>query len=73
MSNQYTIFDAIKDTVINTNDCWSTEASAKARARMCDSCEHKTKMRQCSLCGCFLPLKVKYKDATCPIGKWENL
>lgn len=66
----YNVFDAIKDTIFHSNDCFATEEEAKRRAKICDGCSHLTKMNTCNLCGCFMPAKVKYKQATCPKSKW---
>jgi hypothetical protein len=49
----------------------SSEQEAEDRLAICIECPrliHSTK--QCRECGCFMALKVKLKDATCPIGKW---
>lgn len=44
---------------------------ATIRLRECESCQHFKKMaRQCDLCGCFLDLKTKLLEASCPIDKW---
>lgn len=41
------------------------------RISICEGCEHFIKMtKQCSKCGCFMKLKTKLTDASCPIGKW---
>lgn len=66
----YNVFDAIKDTIFNPNDCWATEEEVKRRASICDECPFKGSMNRCTKCGCFLPAKVKYKNSTCPQGKW---
>ena len=43
----------------------------KARINMCHECEHFSKiMDQCKLCGCFINLKAKVLEASCPIEKW---
>lgn len=34
----------------------------------CDKMFRPTK--QCKECGCFLVLKVKVKNQSCPLGKW---
>lgn len=34
----------------------------------CPSLIQSTK--QCKECGCFMAMKVKLKNATCPLGKW---
>lgn len=47
------------------------EAGAKARFNICLGCEHLIQLtKQCKKCGCFMELKTKLEQATCPIGKW---
>jgi hypothetical protein len=44
---------------------------AKERMKLCTQCEYFTKLsRQCKLCGCFLDMKTKLLDASCPVEKW---
>jgi len=44
---------------------------AQQRMDICSTCEHLIQMtKQCKKCGCFMPMKTKLQDATCPIGKW---
>jgi hypothetical protein len=44
---------------------------AAERLKVCAECSHFRKMaRQCDLCGCFMDLKTKMLEATCPAGKW---
>lgn len=40
------------------------------RLDICNSCEHKSKIGVCKLCGCLLKSKTTYTKASCPIGKW---
>jgi Family of unknown function (DUF6171) len=41
------------------------------RISECYSCEELIKItKQCKKCGCFMELKTKLKDASCPLGKW---
>lgn len=41
------------------------------RLKVCTGCMHFKKLaRQCELCGCWLDLKTKLLQATCPIDKW---
>lgn len=43
------------------------------RRSICKSCEHyKRKVDLCGKCGCIVTLKSKFKDALCPLHKWEN-
>lgn len=44
---------------------------AAERLKVCADCQHMKKMiRQCELCGCWLDLKSKLLEASCPINKW---
>lgn len=41
------------------------------RLKVCESCEYMTRYsRQCKLCSCFLDLKVKLLESSCPINHW---
>lgn len=57
--------------LLNPNKEKSTEEISKSRLDICKSCQHFIKLsHQCKKCGCFMNLKSKLSDATCPIGKW---
>lgn len=44
---------------------------ANKRFDICLSCPELIKStHQCKKCGCFMKLKTKLNDATCPLGKW---
>ena len=41
------------------------------RLSICRGCEHFIKFStQCSKCGCFMNLKTRLINASCPLGKW---
>ncbi len=42
----------------------------KERLDSCKECPFY-KLRACTKCGCFMPLKVKVKGSSCPEGKWK--
>lgn len=45
--------------------------TAAERMQICMDCEHLfKKTRQCKQCGCFMKIKTRMKNASCPIGKW---
>lgn len=47
------------------------EQKASDRYAICLECpELINATKQCKQCGCFMALKVKLKNAECPIGKW---
>jgi len=49
----------------------ATEEEASNRYSICLECPKLISItKQCKECGCVMPLKVKLKEATCPIGKW---
>jgi len=50
---------------------YSTEAEAQNRWSICEECPRLLKATsQCKECGCFMRIKVKLKEAVCPLGKW---
>lgn len=40
------------------------------RINICESCEFLTKLKVCSKCNCFMPVKTWLKTKKCPAGKW---
>jgi len=41
------------------------------RMNICKHCEkYKKTLKQCSECGCFMPLKTRVAHAKCPLNKW---
>lgn len=45
--------------------------NAVDRIKICLQCEHFLKLtKQCKKCGCFMIIKTRLPNATCPIGKW---
>jgi hypothetical protein len=48
------------------------ESIAKKRLITCLNCEHITKNKRCSKCGCFIPAKVRSLKSKCPKGFWKK-
>ena len=44
----------------------------QARMDVCNSCEHK-RGNSCSICGCGLSAKARWRSEDCPIDKWPKL
>jgi len=45
--------------------------NAEQRLATCETCEHyRKRLRQCSLCNCIMPVKVRFQKASCPDGRW---
>jgi hypothetical protein len=57
--------------MLNPAEPKSLEPEAKARYDICIICPELTSLtKQCKQCLCIMPLKVKLKNAKCPLGKW---
>ena len=41
------------------------------RKDICKACDYR-KGDICSVCGCFITLKVKFANSSCPQNKWEQ-
>lgn len=41
------------------------------KMKICLQCEHFfNPTKQCKKCGCFMPIKVRLPNQSCPIEKW---
>ena len=47
-------------------------ATAERRWDHCQGCTFLKKNSKCAKCGCFMKLKVQFKQAFCPIGIWNK-
>lgn len=48
------------------------ESVAKERMDICKSCPHfNPTLGNCMICKCFLSVKTKLKQESCPIGQWK--
>lgn len=43
---------------------------AKQRYDICKECDKLTIAKTCSVCYCFMPLKVRIESVSCPENKW---
>ena len=49
-------------------------ANAKSRYDICKSCNNFLNLtKQCSVCKCFMSIKVMLPGSSCPINKWEAI
>ena len=49
----------------------ATEEIQTSRWSICEQCPRLLKATsQCKECGCFMKIKVKLKEAVCPLDKW---
>ena len=57
--------------IVNPKTAKIDENESEKRLAICESCPSLIKLtHQCKECGCFMKLKTKLKEATCPLGKW---
>jgi hypothetical protein len=57
--------------VVNPNIEKTTDEEAERRFSICRECPSLLSVtNQCRECGCFMKLKVKIKEAVCPLEKW---
>ena len=57
--------------VINPNKPKVSDETASSRMTLCMDCPELIKAtKQCKQCGCIMSMKVKLKEATCPLNKW---
>jgi hypothetical protein len=58
------------DAVLGTAEEAPAEV-AEARYAICKACPELINLtKQCKKCGCFMAMKTKLNNVTCPIGKW---
>ena len=47
------------------------ENTQNERLKICETCPKFIKLtKTCKECGCFMVLKTKLSEASCPLGKW---
>lgn len=56
----------------NEDDRWiAPKEKAQERYNICQSCpEIKKPLMQCSVCMCFMKVKVMLDNSECPLKKW---
>jgi uncharacterized paraquat-inducible protein A len=57
--------------LFNPNQPRSEQEEIEARLAICQTCKYfKPHQRRCQKCGCFMDLKTRLHNASCPMGKW---
>ena len=54
----------LKDEVV------ADDQTHKERYDICNNCDKLNSMKFCSECGCYMPIKTKFKIFHCPLQKW---
>lgn len=68
---QKKIEDATLVDLLNPKKYLKNKDQVDERISICEKCEFFIKItKQCSKCGCFMNLKTRLTDASCPEGKW---
>ena len=51
------------------------EKIAKERIQICvkNECNKFRRNKTCSICGCYMPAKVRNLKSNCPLNKWNNI
>ncbi|NDD25593.1 MAG: hypothetical protein EB103_01750 [Actinobacteria bacterium] len=56
---------------LNPDTQYCSDDAALERFDICLKCEFLSAVsHQCQQCGCFMKLKTRLANASCPIGKW---
>lgn len=67
MSRLSEIFDGWKNYTFPNP---SIEELAKKRITICIDCDKLKKNNTCSMCGCYMPAKVRSSKSKCRLKKW---
>jgi len=60
--------------LFNPQEAKVSEEVLEERLSICSGCPQFIKAtKQCKKCGCFMKIKAKLENATCPLGKWSEL
>lgn len=66
--------DSMKDIatgVFSGNGLLTDEHTYGNRMNICVQCpSFKSDTKRCSECGCFMEAKGRFKNVSCPLGKW---
>jgi hypothetical protein len=68
----YNAIHALIDTfraLLGRKNVFISKTDQQARIAICNDCADKTDIR-CSICGCIIALKTKFRLSSCPRGKW---
>jgi hypothetical protein len=65
--------DKVTPLDLLNNKNYTTSEVRDERYSMCLECPELISItRTCKKCGCFMSLKTWIKNASCPIGKWQE-
>lgn len=70
------IDDFIARLVRTPEHLHSSSEVANTRTKLCESCDRRVSFMgadKCSECGCFVYLKVRFRNSKCPLGSWDAM
>lgn len=56
---------------LNPDTEFATDEVSTNRLNTCEKCPNFMVTKQCKLCMCVMPFKVKLQSATCPESRWS--
>lgn len=68
----YNILDVVKDAVTGNLEFAPDSVIAERRA-LCAACEVRNEtLDMCTICGCFIPTKIRLAKSECPMEVWMS-
>lgn len=65
---------AIFSGFLFNGEIFSGVRASRERQKICNKCPYRdVDYNVCNECGCFISIKSKFKNATCPKGKWTKV
>lgn len=55
---------------VNPDSPKVSDAEHSQRMSVCEKCPKLMVTKQCSECGCYMPIKSQLMHASCPLEKW---
>lgn len=57
--------------ILNDDAVISSQEEKTSRLSLCNACE-LLNVDTCSRCGCLVDVRASYKEAQCPLGRWNG-
>jgi RNA polymerase-binding transcription factor DksA len=61
------------EDLLTKNPEFGAVVCRRERVKICNVCDKRVELggfRICSACGCVIDLKVRFRNAVCPLKKW---
>ena len=71
MNNFKQFAEQVGQKAAEGNGVFASEEKNSERKKLSDECyQFNKESKRCYLCGCFMAVKWKFKESTCPANKW---